>query len=267
MESLLNRLERRFGRYAIENLPMILVGGMGIVFLLSMVRPDIIGLLMLSPHYIAKGQVWRLVTYLFIPDTRSTLWILISLYWFWWIASSLEAEWGAFRFNVYYLVGMAGTTAAALIVGYAQGSEFLNLSLFFAFATLFPEMEILLFFILPIRVKWLGWIAFGYVVLEFATGGWATRAAAIAALANYLLFFWGTIRRTMQSGSRQLYVSNRPSIKVTPLRASPVASRLCAICGAREDDGADIRVCSCEKCKQATGGQTRTLCLEHARSH
>jgi membrane associated rhomboid family serine protease len=232
-----------------------------------MVRPDILGLLVLSPRMISQGQVWRLVTYLFIPDTSSTWWILFNLYWLWWIASSLEAEWGAFRFNVYYLVGMLGTTAAALIAGHAQGSEFLNLSLFFAFATLFPEMEILLFFILPIRVKWLGWLSLGYVLLAFATGGWATRAAVIAALVNYLLFFWGTIRRTVRGGSRQLYASNRPSIKATPLRSSPVASRSCAICGAREEDGADIRVCSCEKCKQATSGQTRTLCLEHARSH
>ncbi len=245
---------------------MYVVGGMGIVFLLAYTRPEFLSLLTLSPRAIAQGQVWRLVTYLFIPPDMTLWWILFTLYWVWMVGSNLEAEWGAFKLNIYYFLGMAGTTAAALITGGAQGNTYLNLSLFFAFATLFPEYEILLFFILPIRMKWLGWLSLAYVLYELALGDWVIRGAIIAALSNYLLFFWSDIGRAIRGGGLQAKQAARRAASVPPPRAVQ-ESRACAICGARESDGADIRVCSCEKCKAATGGQARTLCLEHARNH
>src|SRR5580700_4459894 len=168
MDWLLTRLERRFGKLAIENLPMFIVGGMGIVFLLSMARPEFLSLLDLDTRAVLHGQVWRLVTYLFIPQATSLWWILFSLYWVYWIGTSLEGEWGAFKLNVYYLIGMAGTTLAAFLTGMPQANTYLNYSLLFAFATLFPDYEILLFLILPIRMKWLGWLSFAFVAYEFA---------------------------------------------------------------------------------------------------
>jgi membrane associated rhomboid family serine protease len=266
MDRLLARLDRRFGRFALENLPMFIVGGMGIVFLLAYTRPSLLLLLSLDPRLVAHGQVWRLVTYLFIPPDMSVWWILFTLYWVWMIGSNLEAEWGAFKLNVYYFLGMLGTTAAALITGGPQGNMYLNLSLLFAFATLFPEYEILLFLILPIRMKWLGWISFAFVGYELAIGDWGVRGAIAAALSNYLLFFWGDILRVFRGGRAQARQAARRGSSIPP---PPLASqsRACAMCGAREADGADIRVCSCEKCKAATGGTARTLCLEHARNH
>jgi membrane associated rhomboid family serine protease len=266
MDRLLARLDRRFGRFAIENLPMFIVGGMGIVFLLAYTKPELLLLLTLSPQAIAHGQVWRLVTYLFIPIDMSIWWVLFNLYFVWMVGSNLEAEWGAFKLNVYYFVGMLGTTAAALITGGAQGNFYLNLSVFFAFATLFPEYEILIFFVVPVRMKWLGWLALAYVGYELALGDWVVRGAVIAALSNYLLFFWNDIGRAIRGGGLQARQAARRTASAPPPR--PVEDeRACAICGARGADGADIRVCSCAKCKEATGGTTRTLCLEHARNH
>jgi hypothetical protein len=269
MDRLLARLDRRFGRYAIEGLPMFIVGGMGIVFLLAMTRPELVSALTFSIPAIARGEVWRVFTYLFIPPGSSTWWILFNLYWVWMVGSNLEVEWGAFKLNAYYLLGMLGTTAAALITGGAQGNMYLNLSLFFAFATLFPEYEILLFFVLPIRMKWLGWLSFAVVGYEAAMGDWSVRAAIIAALSNYLLFFWGDIVRLARGGVRggaRSYEGSRRASSAPPAAPSGQA-RACALCGATDAGGADIRVCSCEKCKAATGGQTRTFCLEHARNH
>ena len=266
MDRLLARLDRRFGRYAIENLPMFIVGGMGIVFLLAYVRPELLSLLTLSPRAIAQGQGWRLVTYLFIPLQMSLWWVLFDLYFVWMVGSNLEAEWGAFKLNVYYFLGMIGTTVAAFITGGAQGNFYLNISLVFAFATLFPEYEIIIFFVLPVRMKWLGWLALAYVGYEFAMEDWVVRGAIIAALSNYLLFFWNDIGRVIRGSGLQARQAARRAASTPPPRP-PAEQRACAICGARESDGADIRVCSCEKCKEATGGQTRTLCLEHARNH
>lgn len=263
MERLLARLERRFGGWAIPNLTAFLVGGMAIVFVLTTIRHDFFGLLTLDLPMVRHGQVWRLVTYLFLPDTDSPIWILLSLYWLWLVASNLEHEWGSFKLNVYYLVGMIGTTIAAWISGGAVGNLWLNSSLVLAFATVFPDFEIYFFFILRLKVKWLGFLLAGFLVFQLVTGDWVVRAAIIAAMSNYFLFFSGHLMDL----ARRRNVQVRQTARMTSMRPAPVPvetrSRQCAICGKREEDGADIRVCSCARC----GGKPRELCLEHARNH
>jgi hypothetical protein len=260
MDRLLARLEQRIGRYAIPNLIVFVVGGMAMVWVLSQSRPEFIGRLTLDMDRVRQGQAWRLVTFLFIPPRSSPIWVLVNLYFTWWVGSSLEQHWGSFKFNVYYFIGALGTIAAALIAG-ASSNTWLDSSLFLAFATIFPDVTILLFFILPIRVKWLGIIAAVGIGLACVLGEWGTRASIIAALLNYVLFFANHWRQLW----RQRGLAVRQRARREQLRSNtPVfGQRTCAVCGAREADGADIRVCSCEKC----GGQPRSLCLEHARNH
>jgi hypothetical protein len=276
MEQLLARLERRFGRYAIPNLVGFIVGGMAIVWVLSLAKPEYQDRLTLDIHAVRHGEVWRLVTFLFIPPPSSPLWILINLYFTWWVGSSLEQNWGPFKFNAYYLVGALGTVVAAVVAGPAT-NFWLDASLFLAFATVFPDVTILLFFVIPVRVKWLGIIAAVGIAYAAAMGTWGARGSIAASLANYLLFFgehWydafkhrGVLSRQkarradLRSGAGTRAAASDGNVHVK--EASVFGARVCAICGAREADGADIRVCSCDKC----GGQQRTLCLEHARSH
>ncbi len=262
MERLLTRLERRFGGYAIPNLILYIVAGMAIVWVLSMSRPEVQERLALDMGAVRHGQVWRLVTFLFIPPPSSQFWILINLYFTWWIGSSLEQNWGAFKFNAYYLLGAFGTIVASLIAG-PTTNFWLDSSLFLAFATVFPDISILLFFILPIKVKWLGIVAAIAILIAAVTGDWATRASIIAALGNYFVFFSGHWRKA--SAQRVVVVSQKERrAKFDDKEDLPVfGKRVCAVCGAQELDGVDIRVCSCEKC----GGRPRELCLTHARSH
>ncbi len=263
MDRLLARLERRIGKLAIENLAFLLVGGMGAVFLLHMLRPEFEALIVLDLRMVAPPhwQLWRLFTYLFIPLSYSVWFMLFDLYFVWLVVSGLEAEWGPFKLNGYYLVGMAGTTVAAAITGAAVGNVFLNASLFLAWATLFPEMEIYLFMILPVKVKWLGWLTAGWLAYAVVTGGWAARAAIVAAVGNYFLFFGGHLAAVLQGRSVRVRQAARRASQPPPAKVT--GGRTCAMCGAAEDQGADIRVCSCEKC----GGAPRTLCLPHARNH
>ena len=261
MDRLLARLERRIGRFAIERLTSFIVGGMAIVFVLAYVRPELIGQLTLDPSR-ALQEPWRFVTYFFLPNTSELIWILFTLYWTWLVGTNLENEWGAFKFNVFYFLGALGTTAAAWITGLPVGNIWLNTSLFFAFATIFPNYEILLFFIIPIRVKWLGLLALAPVAWKFFDGSLGVKAAIAVAFGNYLLFFGGhlvALARGRQLQMRQ--AARRASFHPPPVERE-AATRACAICGARQEDGADIRVCSCEKC-----GTPRELCLEHARNH
>ena len=139
----MNQANRRFGRYAIRNLMTIIVGGMGIVFLVDWVMGPRLGITLSSYLYfdralILQGEVWRVLTFVFLPPDSSLLFILFALYFYWMIGNSLENEWGSFRFMVYYLCGVLGTILSGFLTGYAV-NDYLNLSLFLAFALLYPD--------------------------------------------------------------------------------------------------------------------------------
>ena len=268
MERLLARLERKLGRFAVPNLTWVIVTGMGLVFVLSMLKPEFENALALDLDLVKHGQVWRLFTYLFMPPSADMcglpkpIVMLVALDFIWLMGTNLESEWGAFKYNVFWIVGMIGTTIAAVIAGGGATNEYLGATLFLAFATLFPDYQVLFMFIIPVKVKWLGILSAAGLVFSFVMGTWMTRAAIVAATANYVLFFaghWGNFFK-----ERRVVVRQRARrVAMTEPEKPATSGRTCAICGESEDEGADIRVCSCEKC----GGVARNLCLEHARNH
>jgi hypothetical protein len=262
MERLLARLERRLGRFAIPNLTSFIVGGTALVFVLATLRPSFLSMILLNIHRVKQGEVWRLVTYLFIPPSDYPILVLFSLYVTWLIGSNLDNEWGAFKFNLYYFFGMVGTTIAAVLTQGAVGNTYLNLSLFFAFATVFPDYEFFLFFILRIKVKWLALLTAAFVLYEFVVSDWVARAAIAASILNYLLFFGGHLIGLLRGRNMEIRQAARRTSMRAPAKAE-APSRNCAICGVSEADGADIRVCSCATC----GGKPRNLCLMHAKKH
>lgn len=196
----LDSLERRFGRFAIPGLVRIVVGFNALVFVLHKLNPAYLSALDLAPDKVLQGEVWRLITYIFIPQFGAGLipdWLSVLLYLFflWFVGTGLEEAWGAFRLNMFYLVGMIGTTAAAYFFGQGFSNSMLNMSLYFAFAWFYPEMMILAFFIIPVKIKWLAWFMAGTIFLGFLLGGLSYRMAVLAAFANYLLFFGPEIYR------------------------------------------------------------------------
>lgn len=263
MDRFLSRLERTFlGKLAIERLTLFIVGGMVMAFVLITIRPEFYLQLYLEPRLIAQ-QPWRLVTYLFLPPTTSMLWVLFSLYFFWLMGTGLEQTWGAFKFNVYYLLGAIGTTIAAVITQVPQGNFWLNTSVYLGFATVFPDYTIVLFFILPVRIKWLAMLTAAFIGYEFVVGDVGTKASIAIAMGNYLLFFGGHLYGLFRGQRLVARQAQKRAVRQGRVEPPVVESRACAICGAKQDEGADIRVCSCEKC----GGKPRDLCLEHARNH
>ena len=260
MDRLLARLDRRIGRYAIPNLMTYVVVGMGILWVLMMARPEAADRLQLDIDAVLHGQLWRLVTFVFYPPPSSPIWLLINLYFMWWVGSSLEAHWGSFKFNVFYFAEIAGAIAAAFVTGVGTNYWLGSMAPLLAFSTLFPDVEVLLIF-LPVRVKWFGIVGALYAAYRFYVGGWGTRAAILAAVGVYVVFFAGHWRDVIRG--RQIQVRQKARRAELDESAPVFGHRTCAICGAREADGVDIRVCSCEKC----GGKQRPLCLEHARNH
>lgn len=188
----LYKLEWKYGRFAIPNLMLAIVLGMLTVFLGDLFFPQL-GLssyLYFDRELLLTGQVWRLLSFIVLPPPSTPLFILLALYFYYTIGQTLEHAWGSFKFNVYYLCGILGAILAGMVTGFAENA-YLNLSLFLAFAALYPENQIRLFFILPIKIKYLAYLNGAFLLIAFIFGGWSTRAAIIMSLVNFFLFFGG----------------------------------------------------------------------------
>ncbi|MGQ0645747.1 MAG: hypothetical protein ACT4O3_09690 [Elusimicrobiota bacterium] len=188
-------LPRRAIRFpGIEGLPLILVASNALVYVFELLNPGISGALALSPAHVRAGEVWRLLTFLFVPPAMSVFFMFFWLYLFYIYAAALEEQWGSSRFTLFYLVGALATAAVGLAPapGYVSNA-YLNASLFLAFATLHPNFEILIFFILPVKVKYLGYFTWAWMAWSFLGGGTLGRLAVAAAAGNFLIFFWKDI--------------------------------------------------------------------------
>ncbi len=213
----LNKLERRLGGVCLRNLMLIIVVGQFAVYAADMLFPayNILSYLFLSRELVLSGQVWRLLTFVFIPPEQNVLFIVIVLYMYYMIGGALENEWGSFKFDVFYFIGIVGIWISALITG-SGTNTYLNLSLFFAFAILYPNYEFMLFFIIPIKAKWLAAAdAVLYAVSFVLCGSWAVRASILFSLLNIIIFFGPTFvryikqqqsyRKTRQNFRRQMH--------------------------------------------------------------
>src|SRR6266446_1618620 len=185
----LDKLERRFGFLSIPGLIRIVIGFTVLVYVLVYFNRGFELFLTLDPVLILRGQVWRLVTYIFLPQTFSPLWVLLALWFLWFIGEGLERAWGPFRLTLYFVVGMIGTTIVAFFFGSNFSNGMLITSLFFAFARFYPDEVIYILFILPVKIKWLAWIFATFLLVGFVLNSNPYRAALVAAFANYFVFF------------------------------------------------------------------------------
>ncbi|MDO5602447.1 MAG: hypothetical protein Q4G07_06725 [Oscillospiraceae bacterium] len=205
----LYRMDYKYNRYAIQNLTLILAAGMAIVCLGTLINPrvNLMSYLTLDRAAVFSGQVWRLFTFIFVPPTSSfySLYGLfmtaLSIYVFYWIGTAVENSWSSLKFNFYYLIGMLGAIIAAMITGFGS-SLWLNTSLFLAYACLFSDQQLLLFFIIPVKAKWLGWFEGGLLILYLIIGSWADRVSILLCIANFLLFFGSDLLGGLKSTIR-----------------------------------------------------------------
>ena len=239
----LDKLERRLGFIAVPGLARVLVGFTALVFLLARLNPEYLFVLDLDPARIRHGEVWRLFTYIFVPPTLSFLWILFALWFLWWIGEGLERAMGAFRLTLYFLIGMIGTTVAAFFFGSRFSNSMLMASLFYAFARFYPDEIIYVFFILPLKIKWIAWVSALFLFIGFFVGTNSYRVALVAALSNYLLFFgpelWYAARHRRDVTARRRRFEGESRSEAEPLHK-------CKVCNATEltDPNLDFRVAS-----------------------
>ena len=253
---LISKLEKRFGSWAIPNLALYIIAiqAIGAVLLMTH-KAELSDMLLHGNSVLDRGQWSRLLSFMMLPRTLSPLWLFFSFYIFHLIGKSLEQQWGAFRFNLFILSGYLLTVAMAFInQGVVISNTYFLGCVFLAFATLFPNIEFRIFFVLPVKVKWLAWIYVVMYLLIIFSSDVGARLGVIAAFINYLLFFGKDFVRNFKSGQRRkAHVVEQRIVEETP-------RHVCKTCGRSDktDEHMLFRYCStCGDC----------FCEEHMTQH
>jgi len=254
-ERIIQRLEDKYSHCAIFNLTLYIVSLNAIVYVLNLFNPYFVQSLTFNLNKILQGEVWRIITYIVIPPNADFIFIFFALYFLYWIGSGLEGHWGSFRFNFYYLIGMIGTTIVGCFFPYGHISNvYLNTSLFLAFATLYPEFQVHLFLIIPIKMKYLAIISWIGIIASIVLGPLSIKFVALISIVNYVLFFWPHIidnMRMMHRQSRQVTVEANKERK---------AFHGCGSCGVTEKDNEHMEFRVCSQCH-------KEYCIDHIKNH
>ena len=286
MVKFLNTLERKIGKYAIRNLSLYIIIAYVIGYLLYMTGS--LEFISLNPYYISKGQVWRIITWILVPPGSFDIFTIIMLYFYYQIGRTLEMTWGPFRYNVYIFSGIIFTVigavilyiistmngidgvTAGMIVSSGFSTYYINLSIFLAFAATYPNISVLLFFVIPVKMKYMAYVYAVILAYQFIMSGTAGRIAIVMSLLNFIVFFLGTRnyksvspkemyrKRAFKNATRSTYSSSSG----TSSRSQAITKHKCAICGRTEKDGDDLEFRFCSKCNG-----NYEYCNEHLFTH
>jgi membrane associated rhomboid family serine protease len=261
----INKLERKFGKHAIHNLMFYIIIMYAAGAIISIINPYFyLMYLSLDVEAVLNGQIWRLFTFIIRPPSAVSIWLILELWVYYSIGNALERQWGAFRFNLYYFTGILLNIVAIFLMYLITGRRmdfgllFINRSLFLAFAALYPNVQFLIMFIIPIKVKYLGYLYAAYIVYEMGTAlvyrDYPLAIAIAISIGNFLIYFFSTRNYKRYSPSeynrkrkyKQAVNSGRRGT-VTPFPGKNVITRhKCVICGKTEldDDNLEFRFCS-----------------------
>ncbi|MDE7446066.1 MAG: hypothetical protein K2N15_10260 [Lachnospiraceae bacterium] len=252
--------EKKFGKYAIKNLSLILIICYACGYVFELTAPGVFQYLYLNPYLILfHGQVWRLITWVIVPPSSFDFFTLLMLYFYYSLGTTLERTWGTYRYNVYIFSGILFTILGAFLlfgIGLLGGkmivgnmanfsTYYVNMSIFLAFAATYPNMQILLFFFIPIKVKILGIIYGAMLIFEFLAGSIDRKVVIAASLMNFIVFFItgrGKVHMTPRQAKR------RQEFKREVKKTTRVTRHKCAICGRTEETNPELEFRFCSKC-------------------
>ena len=273
MMHFLNKMERKFGKFAIRGLMKYIIICYVIGYLIEFMMPQVYSFLTLEPYLIFHyGQVWRLVSWVLIPPpTGNIFFAVIMIFLYYQLGNALEQTWGTFRFNLYIFGGVIFTILGALLlyvitgvnspvsIGGSFSTYYINMTIFLAFAVCYPDMQVMLYFIIPIKMKWMAIVYGALILYEIVTSGWSGRVAIIASILNFLIFFLST-RNYRRVSPKEIH--RKKSYRRQVRQPKGVTKHKCAICGRTELDDPNLEFRFCSKCNG-----NYEYCQEHLFTH
>jgi len=248
------------------------------VFVISLMDESstLLAFLSFQPFLIMHGQLWRLVTWVFLPLSNQLIFVAIALYFYYFIGSTLEREWGAGKFTIYYLFGAAMNIVYGMVMWLVFGlavpvvPNYLNLSMFFAFAVLFPDQTVRLFFVLPIKVKWLALANacyFAFVIISgIATGRAILALLPLVALLNFFVVCGDDalsyLRPLKSRASPQTIKFKKAAKQARRQQDNKLYRHKCSVCGRTDTQFPDLEFRYCSRCEGY-----HCYCIEHINNH
>ena len=263
----------RHPRFGVPNLMLYIVIISLAVWLLSIMDPSktLMSFFVFSPERILKGEVWRLVSFIFVPQSLS-FWELLFFYFYYWIGNVLEKEWGTPRFNIFLISGVLLTAVYGFTIYFitkqsiAVTTYFIYLSMFFSFATLFPDVQVLFMFIIPIKVKWLAYLDAAFFLLSMLTQSFPFNLLPLVAVLNYLVFFGDDLFSSLRSNKARYNKTtvnfNREKQKIKYEQKNASYTKKCAVCGRTDTDYPDLEFRYCSRC-----AGYHCFCQDHINNH
>ena len=271
LNTAVERFAMRHPNFGVPGLMRYIVIGEVIVYLLTVFSSArAVSFLAFDWYAILHGEIWRLVTFVFIPGYTSIgqgIWLFFFLYLYYMIGTTLEREWGTAKFSLYYLSGVVLTIIAAALASILTGrdvliggTEYVNLSLFFAFAMLYPDMQFLVFLIIPVKVKWLAWLDAAFFALAVVQNLLALNLAGalmpVIAILNFFIFFWTRI--TDEVSYRRGMARHQTAHRTIQFKAAARQQRRkeaqqgyrhkCAVCGRTDAEYPELQFRYCSRC-------------------
>ena len=291
MKKLMNAIDSfcyRHPRFGIPNLMLYIVIANAIIWVFSLMDTSnfLVPMLRFSPYHILHGQVWRLFTFALLPHTGGWL-ALIAFYFYYFIGSTIERQWGSGKFTIYFFSGLvltviygfvlyfiqgagleaAGKEGLSLYIGAFVSAYYIYLSMFFTFATLYPDMSVLLFFIIPVKMKWLGLLdaaLFLYDVIRIQP--FAFKLLPLVAVLNYLLFCGGWlfdfVRPEPVTRRRNTIHFQQEVRRMRHEQQARPYTRRCEVCGRTDADHPDLEFRYCSRC-----AGYHCFCMDHINNH
>ena len=267
------KLERKYGKFSIPNLTLILIGGFILGYLIEIFAPEALSIISLDPVKVMKGQVYRLITWVVIPPDGVSIFVIITIMFYFYVGRTLENMWGDFRYTLYIIsgiiftdIGIMLTYAVMILTGQRNLAEYysvmgvyesagastyyLCMTMFLAYAFMFPEMQVLMYFIIPIKVKWLGYLDIAYLVVEtlrYGLAGYYTGMVTILmSVLNFILFYVAMKGKTRVSPAHK---KRKKQYKKEVRQTQILTRHKCAICGQTEEDNPNLEFRYCSRCK------------------
>ncbi len=259
---------RKHPGFGIPNLMRYIVIANAVFWVMGVINPVLMNYMLFNPALILRGQIWRLISFVFIPPSTGVL-AFIAFYFYYWIGSTLEQQWGTGQFTIYFFTGVILTILYGFLIYFITGrsvslsSTYIFLSMFFSFAALFPDMQVLFMFIIPVKMKYLALVDAAFFLLSVFTTPFPENLVPVVAVLNFLIFCGGELKNLLpRRQSKSTIKFKRESARIRREESQKLYTHKCAVCGRTDTDYPNLEFRYCSRCVGY-----HCFCADHINNH